>query len=61
LREEVFAARGDPSTTEEHHRQPMIASVVMMKMTNQLETPREGVMNIAAIFPSVVKPRLSIQ
>jgi hypothetical protein len=26
-------------------------------MTGQLGTPREGVMNIAAIFPSVMKPR----
>jgi hypothetical protein len=26
-------------------------------MTGQLETPREGVMNIAASFPSVMKPR----
>jgi hypothetical protein len=26
-------------------------------MTGQLETPREGVMNIAANFPSVMKPR----
>jgi hypothetical protein len=30
-------------------------------MTDQLGTPRKGVMNIAASFPSVVKPRLSIQ
>jgi hypothetical protein len=30
-------------------------------MTGQLETPREGLMNIAASFPSVMKPRLSIQ
>jgi hypothetical protein len=26
-------------------------------MTDQLETPREGVMNIAASFSSVMKPR----
>jgi hypothetical protein len=26
-------------------------------MTGQLETPREGLMNIAASFPSVMKPR----
>jgi hypothetical protein len=26
-------------------------------MTGQLGTPREGVMNIAASFPSVMKPR----
>jgi hypothetical protein len=26
-------------------------------MTGQLETPREGLMNIAASFPSVIKPR----
>jgi hypothetical protein len=25
-------------------------------MTGQLETPREGLMNIAASFPSVMKP-----
>jgi hypothetical protein len=25
------------------------------------KTPREGLMNIAASFPSVMKPRLSIQ
>jgi hypothetical protein len=30
-------------------------------MTGQLETPREGLMNIAESFPSVMKPRLSIQ
>jgi hypothetical protein len=30
-------------------------------MTGQLETPRKGLMNIAASFPSVMKPRLSIQ
>jgi hypothetical protein len=28
-------------------------------MTGQLETPKEGLMNIAASFPSVMKPRLS--
>jgi hypothetical protein len=27
-------------------------------MTDQLKTPREGVMSIAASFPSVMKPRL---
>jgi hypothetical protein len=26
-------------------------------MTGQLETPREGLMNIATSFPSVTKPR----
>jgi hypothetical protein len=26
-------------------------------MIGQLETPREGLMNIAASFPSVMKPR----
>jgi hypothetical protein len=26
-------------------------------MAGQLKTPREGVMNIAASFPSVMKPR----
>jgi hypothetical protein len=26
-------------------------------MTGQLETPREGLMNIASSFPSVMKPR----
>jgi hypothetical protein len=26
-------------------------------MTGQLETPREGLMNIAASFPLVMKPR----
>jgi hypothetical protein len=30
-------------------------------MTGQLGTPREGLMNIAASFPLVMKPRLSIQ
>jgi hypothetical protein len=29
----------------------------MMQMTGQLETPREGLMNIAASFLSVTKPR----
>jgi hypothetical protein len=28
-------------------------------MTGQLETPREGLMNIAASFPSVMKPRFN--
>jgi hypothetical protein len=30
-------------------------------MTGQLETPREGLMNIAASFPSVKKPRFIVQ
>jgi hypothetical protein len=30
-------------------------------MTGQLETPREGVMNIVASFPSVMKPRFIVQ
>jgi hypothetical protein len=30
-------------------------------MTSQLETPREGLMNIAASFPSVMKPSLIVQ
>jgi hypothetical protein len=30
-------------------------------MTGQLGTPREGVMNIAASFPSVMKPRFIVQ
>jgi hypothetical protein len=29
----------------------------MMQMTGQLETPREGVINIATSFPLVMKPR----
>jgi hypothetical protein len=28
-------------------------------MTGQLETPKEGLMKIAAIFPSVMKPRFN--
>jgi hypothetical protein len=28
-------------------------------MTGQLETPREGLMNIAASFPSITKPRFN--
>jgi hypothetical protein len=39
----------------------LLAFVDEVKMTGQLETPREGLMNIAASFPSVMKPRLSIQ
>jgi hypothetical protein len=39
----------------------LLAFVNEVKMTGQLETPREGLMNIAASFPSVMKPRLSIQ
>jgi hypothetical protein len=34
-----------------------LAFVDEIKMTGQLETPREGLMNIAASFPSVMKPR----
>jgi hypothetical protein len=34
-----------------------LAFVDEVKMTDQLETPREGLMNIAASFPSVMKPR----
>jgi hypothetical protein len=33
----------------------------MMQMTGQLGTPREGVMNIAASFPSVRNQGLSIR
>jgi hypothetical protein len=29
-------------------------------MIGQLETPREGLMNIAASFPSVMKPRFNV-
>jgi hypothetical protein len=39
----------------------LLAFVDDVKMTGQLETPREGLMNIAASFPLVMKPRLSIQ
>jgi hypothetical protein len=39
----------------------LLVFVDEVKMTGQLETPREGLMNIAASFPSVMKPRLSIQ
>jgi hypothetical protein len=35
----------------------LLAFVAEVKMTGQLETPREGLMNIAASFPSVMKPR----
>jgi hypothetical protein len=28
-------------------------------MIGQLETPREGLINIAASFPSVIKPRFN--
>jgi hypothetical protein len=35
-----------------------LAVVLMMQMTDQLGTPREGVMSTAASFPSVIKPRL---
>jgi hypothetical protein len=35
----------------------LLAFVDEVKMTGQLETPREGLMNIAASFPSVMKPR----
>jgi hypothetical protein len=31
----------------------------MKKITGQLGTPREGLMNIAARFPSVKKPRFN--
>jgi hypothetical protein len=39
----------------------LLAFVDEVKMTGQLETPREGLMNIAVSFPSVIKPRLSIE
>jgi hypothetical protein len=39
----------------------LLAFVDEVKMTGQLETPREGLINIAASVPSVMKPRLSIQ
>jgi hypothetical protein len=39
----------------------LLAFVDEVKMTGQLETPREGLMNIAASFPLVMKSRLSIQ
>jgi hypothetical protein len=39
----------------------LVAFVDEVKMTGQLETPREGLINIAATFPSVMKARLSIQ
>jgi hypothetical protein len=35
----------------------LLAFVDEVKMTGQLETPREGSMNIAASFLSVMKPR----
>jgi hypothetical protein len=35
----------------------LLAFVDEGKMTGQLETPREGLMNIEASFPSVMKPR----
>jgi hypothetical protein len=35
----------------------LLAFVDEVKMTGQLETPREGLMNIAASFPLVMKPR----
>jgi hypothetical protein len=35
----------------------LLAFVDEVKMAGQLETPREGLMNIAASFPSVMKPR----
>jgi hypothetical protein len=35
----------------------LLAFVDEVKVTGQLETPREGLMNIAASFPSVLKPR----
>jgi hypothetical protein len=35
----------------------LLAFVDEVKMTSQLETPREGLMNIAASFPSVMKLR----
>jgi hypothetical protein len=38
----------------------LLVFVDEVKMTGQLETPREGLMNIAASLPSVMKPRLSI-
>jgi hypothetical protein len=39
----------------------LLAFVDEVKMTGQLKTPREGLMNIAESFPSVMKLRLSIQ
>jgi hypothetical protein len=38
----------------------LLVFVDELKMTGQLETPRESLMNIAASFSSVMKPRLSI-
>jgi hypothetical protein len=35
----------------------LLAFVDKLKMIGQLETPREGLMKIAASFPSVMKPR----
>jgi hypothetical protein len=35
----------------------LLAFVDEVKMTGQLETPREGLMNIEASFPSATKPR----
>jgi hypothetical protein len=35
----------------------LLAFVDEVKMTGQLETPREVLMNIAASFPLVMKPR----
>jgi hypothetical protein len=37
----------------------LLAFVDEVKMTAQLETPGEGLMNIAASFPSVMKPRFN--
>jgi hypothetical protein len=39
----------------------LLAFADEVKVIGQLETPREGLMKIAASFPSVMKPRLSIQ
>jgi hypothetical protein len=38
----------------------LLAFVDEVKMTGQLETSREVLMNIAESFPPVMKPRLSI-
>jgi hypothetical protein len=35
----------------------LLVFIDKVKMTSQLKTPREGLMNIAASFPSVMKPR----
>jgi hypothetical protein len=44
-----------------HAKYSVFGVVVMMSMTDQLGTPREGVMSTAASFPSVRNQGLSVQ